>query len=185
MILFSFDYPPVDGGISRLCDEIARHLRRRGVPVAVLTGKITGQVLEDSAETQRIGAPRPLRELVALWRLLFLRKSNDGILCGIWYPEGLIAVLAGYRKIIILGYGNELMAYEGGWRKWFWHPLRKWVLRKASCVIADSTYAARLAVQASPAAESKRFRWRSTMNALLPAKRTRRAMSWDWGVRRF
>jgi phosphatidylinositol alpha-1,6-mannosyltransferase len=152
MILFSFDYPPCDGGISRLCAEIAGQLRLRHAELTILAQQSPEKTRNDPSDTQRVYGRRPLREILALFRLRRLKKLDNTVLCGIWYPEGLIAVLSGCKNIVILGHGNELMVYNRGWRKIAWNALRKWVLKKASCIIANSSYTAALAAHAAPGA---------------------------------
>jgi phosphatidyl-myo-inositol dimannoside synthase len=152
MILFSFDYPPCDGGISRLCAGIVGQLRLSGADLTVLTQRPPRYPQVDSYDIQRVSGNRPLREILALFRLKRLKKLDSTVLCGIWYPEGVIAVLSGCKNIVILGHGNELMAYNRGWRKIIWDALRRWVLKRASCIIANSSYTAGLAAHAAPGA---------------------------------
>lgn len=37
ILIFSYDFPPNDGGIARLCSEIAYHLKQKDYAVEVLT----------------------------------------------------------------------------------------------------------------------------------------------------
>lgn len=136
-VLFSFDYPPLDGGISRLCSEIVGQASAyENVEFKVVSG------------TSR----RPWRELKALASLMRF-SAAPYCLCGLWYPEGLIATLVGSRKRIILAHGSELMPTRQRWRRAIWNLLQRWVMTKAQVVVANSQYTAELVRSVSPGAK--------------------------------
>jgi len=149
MIVTSFDYPPCDGGISRLCAEIAAGSARRGADVRVLTQAVArpGSAVPAVSET-RLAPGRPRREWEAFRALR--RSAPDLVLCGIWYPEGLLATLAGLRPRVILAHGSELMPTRARWRRDIWRRLLRRVLGSADLVVANSEYTRRLAVAAAP-----------------------------------
>lgn len=136
-VLFSFDYPPLDGGISRLCAEIvAQSSLSQGVDFQVVTGNL----------------PRPWREIQAIRSLYSLAKVPYCI-CGLWYPEGLIATFVGIRHRVILAHGSELLPTRQRWRRKIWGQLQSWVLRRADLVVANSHYTARLVNEVAPKAK--------------------------------
>lgn len=155
MILFSFDYPPLDGGISRLCEEITRQLRLHDTTVTVLSQRGVKNHFIDGPETIRVATKRPYREISSFVKLKRLKKKHSLIICGIWYPEGLIAIMAGCKNVVILGHGNELMAYDSGWRRTIWNVMRKIVLKKASYIIANSHFTADLIASIIPEARTQ------------------------------
>lgn len=136
-VLFSFDYPPLGGGISRLCSEIVlQSLSHEDIHFEVLSG------------VER----RPWRELSALIRLKKM-SSAPFCLCGLWYPEGLIATLVGAKKRIVLAHGSELLPPRQVWRRKIWSKLQDWVLSRADLVVANSHYTAGLVKKVSPLAK--------------------------------
>lgn len=99
----------------------------------------------------RVHRARPLREFEAYQ---YLRKLPTETVCfsGIWYPEGLIAMLAGVRPHVILALGAELFPPTQYWRRGLWHRLRRNVLESADVVIAISDYTAAMVRALAPAA---------------------------------
>ena len=152
-LLFSFDYPPRDGGISRLCAELVSGVLRGGVPVGVLSQVHHADLGSNipAAEEVRVTARRPWREW---WAFQELRNGHarGPVICDIWYPEGLLAVLARVRPLVLLAHGLELMPCRSIWRRPIWRVLCRWVLTRADIVVADSSYTAGLVRRAAPAA---------------------------------
>jgi phosphatidylinositol alpha-1,6-mannosyltransferase len=110
MILLSYDYPPNDGGIARLCEAIAIGGVRLGIPVHVVAPHSPNGRTDTSAtepET-RVHFRRPRREWNIYWVLRHLRTSGP-VVTGLWYPDGLLAWLAGNLSLVILAHGSELM----------------------------------------------------------------------------
>ncbi len=149
MILFSFDYPPNDGGIARLCGEIAQRLSPGG-EMTVLTQEQhgSGSAVPDVPEA-RLPARRPWREVAAWWQLV-RRYRHETVITGIWYPEGLVAVLAGCRSLVVLAHGSELLPTRQRWRRALWARLQRLVLTRARLVIANSSYTADLVATCAP-----------------------------------
>jgi phosphatidylinositol alpha-1,6-mannosyltransferase len=152
MILHSFDYPPCDGGISRLCAEIAAGFCRRGVDVRALTQAASTGVGSQIPEVpvSRVTARRPWREWAAWRRLRRGSWATPPVICAVWYPEGLLAMLAGVRPRVILAHGNELMPTTSRWRRGIWRHLQRLVLTTADLVVADSEYSCLLARSSAP-----------------------------------
>lgn len=149
IILFAFEYPPVSGGISRLCGEIGIGLARDYVRGQVLTQAGIAPQASSGLPEVRVGCRRPFRE----WRAFrWLRKQHrrTPIICGLWYPEGLIAYVAGVRPLIVLAHGAELLPTVGRWRRPLWKMLQRRVLESASLVIANSQYTRQLVSRVAP-----------------------------------
>lgn len=155
MILFSFNYPPNDGGISRLCGEIVQGLLRRGIEVLVLTqaSKNNNGSFVPKASEARITSRRPWRELSALQELR--RKAISApVICGIWYPEGLLATLANIHPLVLLVYGSEVLPTRSRSRRTLWRHLMQTVFNKSDLVIACSEYSLRLLKEKVPDCEA-------------------------------
>jgi phosphatidylinositol alpha-1,6-mannosyltransferase len=149
LLLFAFEYPPVSGGIARLCAEIGSGLARDQVKGHVLTQDCPATPRNEGLPEVRVSCQRPLRE----WRAFqWLRKQRrrTPTICGVWYPEGLIAYLAGMRPLVILAHGSELLPPADRWRRPFWKALQRRVLESASLVIANSEYTRQLVSTVAP-----------------------------------
>jgi phosphatidyl-myo-inositol dimannoside synthase len=154
LLLFAFEYPPVSGGIARLCAGIGEIFERGHFNARVLT--------QDCAAVPRAGLPeirvasrRPIREWLAFQRLRKMRGASSTCrttICGVWYPEGLIAYLAGVRPLVILVHGAELLPTVDRWRRPLWNALQRLVLESADLVIANSDYTQRLVSSVAPKA---------------------------------
>jgi len=149
--LFSFDYPPLSGGVSRLCAELAAGLSRRGAAVTAIA-----QAGEDGpagpAEV-RVTRARPWREMAAL-RALRRRPRGAPVISGIWYPEGVLAGLARSRPHVVLAHGAELLPTRSRLRRNLWRRLLARTLRGADLVVANSAYTLGLVRAAAPGAEA-------------------------------
>ena len=78
VLLFSFDYPPKDGGISRLCAELVAGLQRKGVSIQVLSQRRHGVgSWIPSVQEERVTMRRPWRELAALRSLLRAAPAGE------------------------------------------------------------------------------------------------------------
>lgn len=173
MLLFAFEYPPASGGISRVCGEIANNFKRQNARANVLTQRTAGCPSLCATTEIRVNAGRPLREFQAfrwLRKLGRKRKSGEQItICGIWYPEGLIAYLAGVRPLVILAHGSELLPPLPRWRRSFWSALQRWVLERAELVVANSEYSAKLVARVAPKAKVQAVALAVDTNRFAPA----------------
>lgn len=151
MRIFSFDYPPSEGGISRLCAELATTLHQEGHPAVVVTQRYAEAVLDRYADvpTTRVEPARPQREIAA-WRKLSEDKSL--LVSGILYPEGLVGMLSAPERHVILAHGNELLPSPNPALRLPWRLMKQRVLESASLVIANSRYTQRLVAQLAPMA---------------------------------
>lgn len=153
MLVFSLDYPPNDGGIARLSTEIVRGLAARDYPVRVLSMQYGGETpqIDELVPTKRLTSKRPLCELSALVEL-FTRARNDICISGIWYPDGLLAQLAGLQNHVVLAHSAELYPPRQKWRQPLWRYLKRMVLENAKVVIANSHFTADFVIQVAPKA---------------------------------
>jgi phosphatidyl-myo-inositol dimannoside synthase len=152
--VFSYNFSPCGGGISRLCRQIVAAWRAQGGRVVVLRqpdphGESSETVTDPSEVSVPAGWPR--REISA-FRALRGMRSASAVICRIWYPEGLLALLAGVHPRVILAHGSELTPARSVWRR----SIRKWLLRvvceTADLVVANSEYTRRMVLCNAPRA---------------------------------
>jgi phosphatidylinositol alpha-1,6-mannosyltransferase len=153
LLVFSSDYPPNDGGIARLCSEIASGWARSGAAVQVIApAPDAGNAIYPQLEHElRVRHSRPWREWES-YRALRKRTGLGPTVCGLWYPDGLLAQIACARPRIILAHGLELMPTEGRWRRAIWRRMLKWVCESADLVIANSEFTRKLVLEGAPRA---------------------------------
>jgi phosphatidyl-myo-inositol dimannoside synthase len=144
IILFSYDYPPLDGGISRLCAAIVKYLNSHGCDVSVLSCRQNGKKYFKQVKVKTIRVPhaRILREMFSFYYLMRYRRAL--FITGLWYPEALLCYLAGVKNFVILAHGNEFMGGLRGLKNSTLNFLRRMVVKKARLVIANSGYTANL-----------------------------------------
>lgn len=149
LIIFSYDFPPSNGGIARLCQEIAVGQQKYFEEVIVLTRKKVGESNPynfNKVKIIELPEKRIQCEKAAFTYLRKLKnKKNYTILCGVWHPEATISILAGFENVSILGHGTEFLSGTSKFRKFIWLPIyAKWVLGKAKMNIANSNYTKQL-----------------------------------------
>lgn len=155
LIIFSYDFPPSNGGIARLCQEIAVGQQQYFDKVTVLTRQKTGENNPYNLDKITI-VELPNKRLKCEWAAFKYLKNLKGkdkitILCGLWHPEASLAFLAGFKNIYILGHGTEFLPGQSVFRKKFWLPFyAKKVLTKAKFVIANSNYTKQLIEKINP-----------------------------------
>ena len=99
-----------------------------------------------------VGPTRIVRECAAFVHLR--RRSDVGLVtCGSWYPEGLLALTAGVRPLVVLAHGSELLPTRSAWRRGVWSMLRRSVCEGADLVVANSEYTRRLVIRSAPRAK--------------------------------
>ncbi|MGA9041176.1 MAG: glycosyltransferase family 4 protein [Terriglobales bacterium] len=159
LLLFAFEYPPFSGGIARLCGGIGETLERGHVNARVLTQDCAAPISGAGLQEIRVESRRPVREWRAFqWLRQQMRKASattQTTICGVWYPEGLIAYLAGVRPFVILAHGAELLPTVDRWRRPLWNALQRRVLESADLVIANSEYTHHLVSSVAPQARVK------------------------------
>lgn len=145
LLIFSYDYPPSNGGIARLCQEIADGMSIYYSSVTVLTIKkrgISKPYNFDKVKVVELPSCRIWTEIVAWWYLFRLKdKKVIDVLCGLWHPEGALCILAGVKNVYVLAHGTELLYGSSKFREKVWLPIYgKFVLRKVKKIIANSHY---------------------------------------------
>lgn len=158
VIVFSYDFPPNTGGISRLTENIAEGLSQKlsnEYQIEVLTVKNDNRKLLDSrlliknVEPSRFGRKREAYKYLKRIK----DKENTWIICGLWWPEGLIAEMAGFKHVSILTHAAEIRPDNTLFRRTIWIPIiARLVLKQAQNVIANSQYTSKLSKSLSPKA---------------------------------
>ena len=153
LIIFSYDYPPNDGGVARLCKEIAAGAKDYYQNVKVLTVDKTGiskpYNAAENIKIVRIGGKRGKLELNFFRYLRSIKNKHDyDILCGLWHPEAIIALLSGFKNVYTLAHGTELLYGQSKFKKYFWLPIYShFILGKVKRVIGNSHYTQQLALK--------------------------------------
>lgn len=144
LIILTYDFPPANGGIARLCREIAAGMHSYYSSVEVVTRDMTGPNTGFTPKNfivKRFSEKRGRLELAIIKYLKSYNSSEIDILCGVWHPEASLALLAGHRNIYVLGHGTEFLYAKSLFRKHFWiNTYCKFILKKIKKIIANSHY---------------------------------------------
>lgn len=141
IVILSYDYPPNNGGIARLCGGIVAELKRNEIPYIVITN--VGNEEEADENIIRITGKRGFVEWRILKYLIQNTTSDDIIVCDTWHPAGMLSLLCN-RRTYILAHGAELLPGTGFYRKYIRPLYRTWVLRHSNGIIANSHYTEQL-----------------------------------------
>ena len=141
LLFFSYDFPPIEGGISRLCDEIVKQFIYKGWNAEALSEKreIEKGYRDDLYSIQRVASKRFVKEF-ASYKILRRYPKETLIITGVWHPEALIAMFAGHKNVVVLAHGNDIMQGQKTFKNNVLSLLRKYVLSKAKLVICNSHY---------------------------------------------
>ena len=141
LLFFSYDFPPLEGGISRLCDEIVKQFIHKGWDVEALSEKreIEKGYRDDLYPIQRVSSKRFFKEFES-YKILRKYPKDMLIITGVWHPEALIAILSGHKNVIVLAHGNDIMQGKKTFKNYVLSIFRKYVLSKAKLVICNSHY---------------------------------------------
>lgn len=155
LLIISYDYPPSTGGIARLCHEITVGLTSFYDTIKIITVDVPGASTPYNEVNVEILRLPPIRLQCEIATIKVLRKlenkSSYDVLCGIWHPEALLAILGGMKRVYILAHGAELLPGTSVWRKSLWLSVyAKWILVKAQKVITNSQYTKGLALGIEP-----------------------------------
>ncbi|MEN1927999.1 glycosyltransferase family 4 protein [Luteimonas sp. MJ250] len=156
LVLLGYDYPPNDGGISRLSASLVEGLAREGQSVEVLTLHNDDRVGPARPQVPTTPVPRSgWRRDLATLRFILRQPRDAALVAAVWNPEGTLAWLAGRsRQLWVMAHGNEVMPYPPGLRFTFKRWLRRRMLASARVVVCNSRYTERLVNAASPQART-------------------------------
>jgi phosphatidyl-myo-inositol dimannoside synthase len=143
LLIFSYDFPPSNGGVARLCKEIAIGMCSHYKEVTIITRK--KEKRSESLKNIEIIELPSSRFKCEIQAYIHLSKINDkenvDIICGLWHPEATLALIAGFKNVFVLGHGTEFLHGNAFFRKYFWLPIyAKCILKKSKLVIANSLY---------------------------------------------
>ena len=130
LILISYDFPPSTGGIARLCHEIVNHLQDYYKSIQVVTISKDGLAVPyqdiDKIKITYLPKKRGIAELKALKILRkWPDKQNTDVICGIWHPDAMLALFAGFKNVFTLAHGTELLSGQSKFRKYIWPTFLK------------------------------------------------------------
>jgi len=156
LLFFSYDFPPLEGGISRLCDEIVKQfiLNKWDIKALSVKRKVQDGFTNSIYPIETVVAQRGLRELHSFQKLFSFPKDTL-IITGVWYPEALLVTLAGYKNFVVLAHGNDVMRGESTFKNKMLSTLRKWVLHRAKLVICNSHYTEKVIKEQFPEVNTK------------------------------
>ncbi|MCV2886690.1 glycosyltransferase family 4 protein [Aestuariibacter sp. AA17] len=144
--VLSYDYPPLEGGISRLCAEIVKvfHAENADINAISIQRDVKGAAFAaPDVDEVRVSSKRGIGDLHLLWTL-FTQYRQRIVIAGVWYPEGLLAALAGCKNLVVLVHGNEVMQGKPSLKNRLLNRLRVFTLKRAKLVISNSEYTANL-----------------------------------------
>jgi len=141
LLFFSYDFPPLEGGISRLCHEIVKQFIKNEWEVEALSRKIDLEkgFNDISYPIQRVNNKRFVREIES-YKILKTYPKDTLIIVGVWHPEALLCILTGHKNVVVLAHGNDIMKGKSTFKNKILAILRKWVLTKSKLVICNSHY---------------------------------------------
>jgi len=149
LIIFAYDFPPYDGGIARLCHEIAVGMHSLYSEVLVFSKAKEGVSIPYNSNKINITlfpARRGAFEIAAVKHFKQIKhKENYDVLCGQWHPEAILLFLGGFKQVCILAHGTEFLSGTSRFRKYFWlKTYCSFILKKSKLIIANSNYTAGL-----------------------------------------
>jgi phosphatidyl-myo-inositol dimannoside synthase len=144
--ILSYDYPPNDGGISRLTASFCEELHDTGHNVEVCTlsmAKPKAGLHRPDIPTYVLPPKKGFRE-IGLAKYILKAPKEKKIITTVWNPEATIAYGLQRKNLYILAHGNEVMPYPKNAKFKIKSELRKKVLKSARCVICNSRYTEQL-----------------------------------------
>lgn len=155
IVVLGYDYPPNDGGISRLTSAVVSELSRHGREMEVLTLVADGRTgpSRPSVPTREVPRTNPCRDLTTYAYLRHL-PTDIPILATVWNPEATLAWLAQRGRLTVMAHGNEVMPYASGVALGLKDLLRRRVLSAAQTVVCNSRYTQQLVLDLAPNART-------------------------------
>lgn len=147
LVIFSSDYPPNSGGISRLCSEIRNQCIKNNINFIVVT-LVNGP---EEEHTVRIPGKKPLSYINAVKYLKSIKQEGDVALSALYHPDGFITKLAGI-KTVSLAHGAEVLTSNSIFKNTVWALYRRFALAKMDKILSNSHYTAGLVRKCSPKA---------------------------------
>ena len=156
LLFFSYDFPPLEGGISRLCDEIVKQFISKGWDVEALSQirNIKGGYKTNNYPIKRVQEKRFYKEYES-YKILKEYPKDTLIITGVWHPEALLAILAGHKNIVVLAHGNDIMKGKKSFKNSILSFFRKIVLEKSKLVICNSHYTEKTILDQFPNIKTK------------------------------
>ncbi|NLV59125.1 MAG: glycosyltransferase family 4 protein [Clostridiales bacterium] len=165
--LLNYEYPPVGGGAANAIYFMARAFARLGHKAVVVTAgyqQIQGRAEEEGVVVYRVPAARRNKDRATLVEMATFVASagvrlktivaDEGVECVIIFfalPCGVLGPLSGVPYVVSLrggdvpGHMSQVKALH-----WMLTPFRRWALRKAKAVVANSDGLRRTAERADP-----------------------------------
>ena len=109
IFIVTYDYPPSNGGIARLCFELKKYLEKKGLNVTVICPQSTSTDAEEDNNVVRLHGRRGILELRTLKYLRKKTVPGDIVITGNYHPEGMLSLLSN-RETYILAHGAEYLA---------------------------------------------------------------------------
>lgn len=141
LILYTYDFPPLTGGISRLCEEIAKGQSKSFKKVIVLTNCVNNNSKHRVFTIKKLPKNRFFADLFSLFYLLFKKNKNNYIILTSLAQQALIPITCGYKNVFSLAHGAELKRGRNPLRNFFILDIfLKTILSKIKLVICNSHY---------------------------------------------
>ena len=94
IFIVTYDYPPSNGGIARLCFELKKYLEKKGLNVTVICPQSTSTDAEEDNNVVRLHGRRGILELRTLKYLRKKTVPGDIVITGNYHPEGMLSLLS-------------------------------------------------------------------------------------------
>ena len=99
IFIVTYDYPPSNGGIARLCFELKKYLEKKGLNVTVICPQSTSTDAEEDNNVVRLHGRRGILELRTLKYLRKKTVPGDIVITGNYHPEGMLSLLSNREPI--------------------------------------------------------------------------------------
>src|SRR5215217_7139725 len=160
VLLLCYEFPPLGGGGSRVCEGLAKALAEQGHQVEVMTSgfaALPARVVRDGVRERRVTTLRRRADrsnaferaayaLVMALSLLRERPDRGADLCHVHFifPDGLVAWAVRYVtgwRYVLTAHGSDVPGYNPERFRFLHHvlrPLWRWVARGADRLVCAS-----------------------------------------------